>query len=69
MRVGEITQFCKLQEEGQSLMRATMPQLNLPARAYHRTQSVKLAGAIADMAVAFHASQLAEVDDGSRITQ
>jgi len=35
MRVGEIRQFCKLQDEGQSLMRAAMSQLNLSARAYH----------------------------------
>ena len=32
MRVGEIRQFCRLQEEGQSLMRAAMSQLNLSAR-------------------------------------
>ena len=36
MRVGEIRQFCKVQEEGQRLMRAAMTQLNLSARAYHR---------------------------------
>ncbi len=44
MRVGEIRQFCRLQacpeqrrrDEGQSLMRAAMTQLNLSARAYHR---------------------------------
>ena len=34
MRVGEIRQFCKLQADGQSLMRAAMSQLNLSARAY-----------------------------------
>lgn len=34
MRVGEIRQFCKLPEDGQSLMRAAMTQLNLSARAY-----------------------------------
>jgi magnesium chelatase family protein len=50
MRVGEIRQYCKLQAEGQSLMRAAMTQLNLSARAYHRTQSVKLARTIADLA-------------------
>jgi magnesium chelatase family protein len=50
MRVGEIRQFCKLQDEGQSLMRAAMSQLNLSARAYHRTQSVKLARTIDDLA-------------------
>ncbi len=48
MRVGEIRQFCKLQDEGQSLMRAAMSQLNLSARAYHRI--LKLARTIADLA-------------------
>ena len=48
MRVGEIRQFCKLPEEGQSLMRAAMSQLNLSARAYHRI--LKLACTIADLA-------------------
>jgi len=58
MHVGEIRQFCRLQacpeqgrrDEGQRLMRAAMTQLNLSARAYHRTQSVKLARTIADLA-------------------
>jgi magnesium chelatase family protein len=48
MRVGEIRRFCKLQEEGQRLMRAAMTQLNLSARAYHRI--LKLARTIADLA-------------------
>jgi len=48
MRVGEVRQFCKLQDEGQSLMRAAMSQLNLSARAYHRI--LKLARTIADLA-------------------
>jgi len=48
MRVGEVRQFCKLQEEGQSLMRAAMTQLNLFARAYHHI--LKLARTIADLA-------------------
>jgi magnesium chelatase family protein len=48
MRVGEIRQFCKLQDEGQSLMRAAMSQLNLSACAYHRI--IKLARTIADLA-------------------
>jgi magnesium chelatase family protein len=48
MRVGEIRQYCKLQDEGQRLMRAAMTQLNLSARAYHRT--LKLARTIADLA-------------------
>ena len=47
MRVGEIRRFCQLQEEGQSLMRAAMTQLNLSARAYHRT--LKLVRTIADL--------------------
>jgi len=58
MRVAEIRQFCKLQDGGvalslskcQSLIRATMTQLNLSARAYQRTRSVKLARTIADLA-------------------
>jgi magnesium chelatase family protein len=48
MRVGEIRQFCRLQDEGQSLMQAAMTQLNLSARAYHRI--LKLARTIADLA-------------------
>jgi magnesium chelatase family protein len=48
MRVAEIRQFFKLQEEGQSLMRAAMSQLNLSARAYHGI--LKLARTIADLA-------------------
>jgi magnesium chelatase family protein len=48
MRIGEIRQFCKLQDEGQSLMRSAMTQLNLSARAYHRI--LKLARTIADLA-------------------
>jgi magnesium chelatase family protein len=48
MRVGEIRQFCRLQAEGQNLMRAAMGQMNLSARAYHRI--LKLARTIADLA-------------------
>ena len=48
MRVGEIRQFYKLRDEGQSLMRAAMSQMNLSARAYHRI--LKLARTIADLA-------------------
>ncbi len=48
MRVGEIRQFCKLGEEGQTLMRAAMSQLQLSARAYHRV--LKLSRTIADLA-------------------
>ena len=32
MRIEEIWRFCKLQNEGQGLMRAAMTQLNLPER-------------------------------------
>jgi magnesium chelatase family protein len=48
MRVGEVRRYCKLQDEGQSLMRAAMTQLNLSARAYHRI--LKLSRTIADLA-------------------
>lgn len=48
MRVGEIRQFCQLQDEGQSLIRAAMSQMNLSARAYHRI--LKLSRTIADLA-------------------
>lgn len=48
MRVAEVRQFCKLDEAGERLMRAAMSQLNLSARAYHRT--LKLARTIADLA-------------------
>jgi magnesium chelatase family protein len=48
MRVAEVRQFCKLDEAGNRLIRAAMSQLNLSARAYHRT--LKLARTIADLA-------------------
>jgi magnesium chelatase family protein len=48
MRVGEIRQFCKLDDQSQSLMRSAMMQLNLSARGYHRV--LKLARTIADLA-------------------
>jgi len=47
-RVGEIGLFCKLQDEGQSLMRATMSQMNSSARVYHHI--LKLARTITDLA-------------------
>ena len=47
MRVAEVRKFCKLDETGDSLVRAAMSQLNLSARAYHRT--LKLARTIADL--------------------
>ncbi|MEO5886159.1 MAG: magnesium chelatase, partial [Anaerolineales bacterium] len=60
MRVGEIRKFCKLQDEGQSLMRAAMTQMNLSARAYHRI--LKLARTISDLAASedIHSVHLAE---------
>jgi magnesium chelatase family protein len=89
MRVGEVRQFCKLHDEGavltvrlsltvskhQSLMRAAMSQLNLSARAYQRTRSLKLTRTIADLAgseeiqsahlgEALHASQSSKDHDG-----
>ena len=48
MRVAEVRKFCKLDETGDNLVRAAMSQLNLSARAYHRT--LKLARTIADLA-------------------
>lgn len=48
MHVGDIRQFCRLDHQGPSLMRAAMTQLNLSARAYHRI--LKLARTIADLA-------------------
>jgi len=47
MRVGDVRQFCQLQSEGQSLMRAATSQLILSARAYHRI--LKLSCTIADL--------------------
>jgi magnesium chelatase family protein len=48
MRVSEVRKFCKLDEAGDSLVRAAMSQLNLSARGYHRV--LKLARTIADLA-------------------
>ncbi len=48
MRVAEVRQFCKLDEAGESLVRAAMSQMNLSARGYHRV--LKLARTIADLA-------------------
>jgi magnesium chelatase family protein len=48
MRIGEIRQFCNLDDQNQSLMRSAMTQLNLSARGYHRV--LKLARKIADLA-------------------
>ena len=48
MGVGEIRKFCKLDDAGETLMRAAMRQLQLSARAFHRV--LKLARTIADLA-------------------
>ena len=48
MRVAEVRQFCELDEEGQTLIKAAMSQLQLSARAYHRI--LKLSRTIADLA-------------------
>jgi len=48
--VGERRRFCKLLDEGQSLMRTAIMQLNLSVCSNHRTRSVKLARTIADLA-------------------
>ena len=50
MRIAEIRQFCRLQDEGQTLVRAAMSQLNLSVRAHHCI--LKLARTIADLAEA-----------------
>ena len=47
MWVGEVQLFCKLDEAGESLIRAAMGQMNLSAPAYH--QMLKLARMIADL--------------------
>ena len=74
MYVEEIRQYCKLQAESQSLIWVAMTQRNLSARAYHRTQCVKLARTIADLvgteeiqsvhlAEAVHVSRSAKCDE------
>ena len=52
MRVAEVRKYCKLDETGDSLVRAAMSQLNLSARGYHRI--LKLARTIADLAGSEH---------------
>lgn len=48
MRVGEVRLFSKLDEAGESLIRAAMGQMNLSARGYHHV--LKLAQTISDLA-------------------
>lgn len=47
MGVGEIRKFCRLDDAGETLMRAAMRQLQLSARAFHRV--LKIARTIADL--------------------
>ncbi len=47
MRPAEVRRYCRLDENGQNLMRSAMQQLHLSARAYHRV--LKLARTIADL--------------------
>lgn len=56
----EVREFCQVEAEAQSLLRAAMKQLALSARAFHRI--LKLARTIADLAGAqtINASHLAE---------
>ncbi len=48
MRPADVRRFCALDETGSQLMRVAMRQMDLSARAYHRT--LKLARTIADLA-------------------
>ncbi len=52
MHIGEIRQFCQLQDEGQSLMRSAISQLQLSARAYAQHYVIAFSNwrAIADLA-------------------
>ncbi len=52
MGVGEIRKFCKLDDSGETLMRAAMRQLQLSARAFHRV--LKIARTISDLAGSEH---------------
>ena len=47
MAVADVRKFCELNEEGRSLIKAAMAQMQLTARAYHRV--LKLARTIADL--------------------
>ena len=47
MGVREISLYCKLDAEGESLMRSAMQQMNLSARGYHRV--LKVSRTIADL--------------------
>ncbi len=60
MGPAEVQRFCEVDDAGRSLLRAAVRQMNLSARAYHRT--LKLARTIADLAgaEAIEANHLAE---------
>ncbi|HLC04885.1 MAG TPA: magnesium chelatase, partial [Anaerolineales bacterium] len=48
MGPGQVRQYCPLDEQGRTLVRQAMSQLQLSARAFHRV--LKLARTIADLA-------------------
>lgn len=48
MNVADVRKYCELNEEGRTLVKAAMAQMQLTARAYHRV--LKLARTIADLA-------------------
>lgn len=48
MTVADVRKFCQLSDEGRTLIKAAMSQMQLTARAYHRV--LKLARTIADLA-------------------
>ena len=50
MGPAEVRTFCQVDDAGRTLLRAAMQQLQMSARAYHRTRSVKLSRTIADLA-------------------
>jgi magnesium chelatase family protein len=50
MGPAEVRQDCVIDDASKSLLRAAMQQMQLSARVYHRTRSVKLARTIADLA-------------------
>ena len=50
MRPAAVRKYCQIDEAAMSLVRSAMARLQLFARAFHRTRSVKLARTIADLA-------------------
>ena len=47
MRPADVRMYCQIDDTAMSLVRSAMSQLQLSARAFHRTRSVKLARTIA----------------------